>query len=198
MAKRAKAAKSKPPRRSGPKLPVKMIISGGQTGVDRAALEVAIELDIPHGGWCPRGRLAEDGPIAKHYKLKETASRLYYVRTELNVKEATGTLILFRGKLTSGTALTQKYAIRQHKPCLCLNLQLMSSADVAARIRAWLIDNRIQILNVAGPRASSAPGIGDETHDVLREVFRVTKRVPKPRVAPKRLVANAKRVKIRG
>lgn len=172
MAKAVKKSKTKTavrPRR--PKLPVKMIISGGQTGVDRAALEVALELDIPHGGWCPKGRLAEDGPIPSQYLVKETASRLYYVRTELNVKEANGTLILFRAKMSSGTALTQKYARRQKKPCLCLDLQTGKTSDLAARIRAWLIDKSIQILNIAGPRASSAIGIGDEVRQVLFEVF---------------------------
>lgn len=173
MAKRAKSVKPiRSRRRSGPKLPVKMIISGGQTGVDRTALEVAIELNIPHGGWCPHGRLAEDGPIAAHFKLKETESRWYYVRTELNVKEATGTLILYRGKLTSGTALTHKYAKRHNKPCLSLDLENEATADLAARIRAWLIDKKIQILNIAGPRASSAPGIADKVRGVLLELFR--------------------------
>ncbi len=173
MVKSAPAAKKKTiRRRNSPKLPVKMIFSGGQTGVDRTALEIAIELDIPHGGWCPRGRLAEDGPIAKKFKLKETASRQYYVRTELNVKETNGTLILFREKMSSGTALTQKYANQQGKPCLCLDLKKESAADLAARIRAWLIDKKIQILNIAGPRASSAKGIAEDVRRVLREVFR--------------------------
>lgn len=181
MAKRA-AAKVKTARpRRGPKLPVKMIISGGQTGVDRAALEVAIELDIPHGGWCPHGRLAEDGPIDARFKLRETESRRYFVRTELNVQEATGTLILFRGKMTSGTALTQKYARQWKKPCLVLDLTRETTADHAARIRAWLIDHKIQILNIAGPRASSAAGIGDEVRHVLRELFRPVRHTSPPR-----------------
>jgi hypothetical protein len=186
MAKAAKKSKAKTAvRLRGPKLPVKMIISGGQTGVDRAALEVAIELNIPHGGWCPRGRLAEDGPIAAYFKLKETASRLYYVRTELNVKEANGTLIFFRGKMSSGTALTQKYTRRLNKPCLSLDLQKETTTDLAARIRPWLIDKKIQILNIAGPRASSAAGIGGQVREVLLEVFRTANRTIRPRTAAK-------------
>lgn len=186
MAKAPKKSKAKTAvRLRGPKLPVKMIISGGQTGVDRAALEVAMELGIPHGGWCPRGRLAEDGPIPSQFLVKETTSRLYYVRTELNVKEANGTLILFRGKMSSGTGLTQKYARQQRKPCLCVDLQKGTTADLVARIRAWLIDKRIQILNIAGPRASSAAGIGEEVRAVLQEVFFAEKQAVRLRAAAK-------------
>ncbi|MCD6446738.1 MAG: putative molybdenum carrier protein, partial [Candidatus Marinimicrobia bacterium] len=82
------------------------IISGGQTGADRAGLDAAMELNIPVGGWCPKGRKSEDGPIDNKYPLQETTSGDYRVRTERNVKESDGTLIFTLGKPTGGTALT--------------------------------------------------------------------------------------------
>lgn len=85
---------------------VRRIVSGGQTGVDRAALDVAMQLSIEHGGWCPRGRLAEDGTIPSRYDLRETRSAKYHVRTERNVVDSDATLILYRKSLTGGTLLT--------------------------------------------------------------------------------------------
>lgn len=173
-----------------PPIYVKMIYSGGQTGVDRAALEMAIELDIPHGGWCPRGRLAEDGPIAKKFKLKETESDRYYVRTERNVKEAEGTLILYRRALSGGTALTRSYAQRHRKPHLCIPLKAVSTLKQIARIRTWLHEHKISILNIAGPRESSAPGIASEAKQLLRQLLHTPRHALPP-------VANAKSKPVR-
>lgn len=159
-----------------PALPVKMIISGGQTGVDRAALEAAIKLNIPHGGWCPRGRLAEDGRIPRQFKMKETESIRYFVRTERNVKEADGTLILFRTRLTGGTSLTYSYARRLRKPCLIVDLARGSIAEQIAKIRTWLITRRIQILNIAGPRESSSPGVFQQAKSLLHDLLRPASR----------------------
>ncbi|MCX5912053.1 MAG: putative molybdenum carrier protein, partial [Deltaproteobacteria bacterium] len=97
------------------------IISGGQTGVNRAALDVAIEFGIPCGGWCPKGRKAEDGPIDPKYSLKETKSQEYQFRTEANVIEADGTLILTIGKPTGGTAYTAQMAFKYRKPHLVVD-----------------------------------------------------------------------------
>src|SRR6266851_4977853 len=94
------------------------IISGGQTGVDRAALDVALELGIPCGGWCPKGRRAEDGRIPKRYPLVETPTPAYPVRTEWNVRDSDGTLVLARGQASGGTALTIEFATDYGKPCL--------------------------------------------------------------------------------
>ena len=92
------------------------IISGGQTGVDRGALDAAIALGVPHGGWCPHGRLAEDGIIPARYQLRQTDSPEYHVRTEKNVQDSDATLILYRGEMKGGTKLTWQLAERHAKP----------------------------------------------------------------------------------
>lgn len=132
------------------------IVSGGQTGVDRAALEVALELGIEHGGWCPRGRLAEDGPIPLQFNLVETASPLYHVRTERNVIDSDGTLIVHCGKLTGGTLLTRRLASAHRRPHWEFDLD---GRLMPATILSWLTNERIAVLNVAGPRESTRPGI---------------------------------------
>jgi hypothetical protein len=135
---------------------IQRIVSGGQTGVDRAALDVALTLGIPCGGWCPRGRRAEDGPIDPRYPLQETPWSGYPQRTEWNVRDSDGTLILTRGQSDGGTALTEKLARRHHKPCLVVDL---AEAIDLASVREWVRGQRIATLNVAGPRESSCPGI---------------------------------------
>lgn len=142
-------------------LVIGQILSGGQTGVDRGALDAAIELGIAHGGACPRGRRAEDGIIPKQYLLWETQSRNYKVRTEQNVLDAGATLLLIRDKVTSGTKLTAMFADRHHKPCLVV--RAVDEPDPSA-VRAWLAGQKTMILNVAGPRASHWP----EGHEFAR------------------------------
>lgn len=144
------------------------IVSGGQTGVDRAALDVALFLGWKHGGWCPRHRLAEDGRIAPKYQLRETESTDYAVRTERNVELGDGTLILHAGTISGGTRLTIGLAKRKRRPCLVCNL---SSPPAVAEICDWIDSESIRVLNVAGPRESSAPGIGAEAHQFLLNVF---------------------------
>jgi hypothetical protein len=149
---------------------VKKIISGGQTGVDRAALDVAICFDIEHGGWCPRGRRAEDGRIPKTYKLKTTSSSNYAIRTEQNVIDSDGTLLLFRGQTAGGTELTRKLALKHRRPLLAIDLSAVkpsSHQDFAK----WIVSNGIQVLNVAGPRESSCPGIGQQTERYLSQAL---------------------------
>jgi hypothetical protein len=144
---------------------IERIVSGGQTGVDRAALQVALELGIPCGGWCPRGRRAEDGRIPSRYPLRETPSSAYPQRTEWNVRDSDGTLVLTTGRADRGTALTLTLAARLHKPCLRLDL---GSTPAAEALRAWILAHRIQALNVAGPRESRTPGIGKRAAAFLR------------------------------
>lgn len=144
------------------------IISGGQTGVDRAALDAAIEAGIPHGGWCPRGRLAEDGRIPDEYELVETESPDYPARTEQNVLDADATLILHRGPLSGGTVLTLRMAERYGRPSLVVDLDDgLDPADV----RSWLEGRSVETLNVAGPRESQNPGIGELAREFLVRVF---------------------------
>ena len=132
------------------------IVSGGQTGVDRAALDAAMSLGIPCGGWCPRGRRAEDGPIPDRYPLTETKSAKYAVRTRRNVRDSEGTLILAIGEPTGGTELTVDIATRRNRPCLVVSL---NEEPEAAAVAEWIAANRITALNVAGPRESTAPGV---------------------------------------
>ncbi len=148
-------------------LPMK-IISGGQTGVDRAALDAAIDLNIPHGGWCPRGRLAEDGPIPPRYQLRETESPQYHVRTEQNVLDGDATLILCHGSPSGGTGLTLRLARRHGKPHLLVDLDAPITPEEAAD---WLAANGIKTLNVAGPRESQSPGIAAEATAFLRAML---------------------------
>jgi hypothetical protein len=150
-----------------PRLPTK-IVSGGQTGVDRAALDTAIALGIPHGGWCPRGRLAEDGVIPSRYRLAESDSPAYEVRTEQNVVDSDATLILSRGELKGGTKLTRDLAERHGMPCLVVDLDHPPELD---EIRRWLADSEADTLNVAGPRESQSPGISQLARGFLKRLL---------------------------
>ncbi len=150
---------------------IKKIISGGQTGADRAALDFAIESRIPHGGWVPKGRMAEDGPLPKRYKVRETQTAEYNERTEKNVMDSDGTLIFGNGTLNGGSALTMSLARRYQKPCLHLDLAQVPELQAAAQIETWIQENRISVLNVAGPRASKSPEIYALVMKVLRALL---------------------------
>lgn len=147
---------------------IERIVSGGQTGVDRAALDVARKARIPAGGWYPRGRKAEDGKIPRCYGLRETPSRTYALRTEWNVRDSDGTLILTVGGLAGGSALTLGLAQAMQKPCKIVTLD--RHPDVA-EVVDWLARNSILTLNVAGPRESSQPGIYGRASSFLEELF---------------------------
>lgn len=146
---------------------LEQIVSGGQTGVDRAALDVALALGIPCGGWCPRGRLAEDGPIAERYPLRETRSTRYARRTLWNVRDSDATLILARGHLGGGTAYTARAAQDLERPLLVLPPDVVH----VARALDWLRANLVTVLNVAGPRESGAPGTYAAARLFLNELF---------------------------
>jgi len=147
---------------------IKKVISGGQTGVDRAALDVGMELGIHIGGACPKGRLAEDGPISEKYPLEELSSKDYVVRTRKNVANADGTLILYIKTLSGGTALTKKFAEELQKPHLVIDL---SASPQAQKVLEWIEKEGIEVLNVAGPRASTHPGIHQKASQFLKEVL---------------------------
>ena len=143
------------------------IISGGQTGADRAALDAAIALGIPHGGWLPRGRKAEDGPVPECYNLRELAYKNYRDRTKKNILDSDGTLIVSHGPLTGGSALTEALAIRHNRPCLHLNMADISPDEAGVALERWLKKYSIATLNVAGPRASGEPRIYDMVKTLL-------------------------------
>ena len=150
---------------------LRKIISGGQTGVDRAALDVALSLGLECGGWCPLGRRAEDGAIALRYPLKETESPEYPGRTEANVCDSDGTLILTEGKPDGGTALTVKLA-RRHKKFLFV-YDFADPRDSVDTLAFPIELSPTQILNIAGPRESSCPGIYDKAFDFLHALLTV-------------------------
>ncbi len=150
---------------------VTRIVSGGQTGVDRAALDTALALGLGCGGWAPKGRRAEDGRIPDRYPLRETESAAYDVRTRRNVRDSDATLILTRGRLTGGTALTLQLARSIGRPHLVVDLDAAPHVDAARR---WLIDTGVATLNVAGPRESGLPGIYEEARDFLGRLLAPT------------------------
>lgn len=150
---------------------VSKIVSGGQTGVDRAALDVALALGLPCGGWAPRGRRAEDGRLPARYPLRETTSAGYPQRTRYNVRDSDATLILTRGAPAGGTALTIACAKRMGRRCMLVDLALTDLERERAAVREWLLDEKVRVLNVAGPRESSAPGIAAQAAAFLYAVL---------------------------
>lgn len=144
------------------------IVSGGQTGVDRAALDVALEMGMECGGWCPAGRRAEDGPIDARYPLAETPSDDPAQRTGWNVRDSDATLIVTGDGASPGTDLAREVARRLGKPLYVW--AATSPADVGAFHR-WLQVYGVRALNVAGPRESESPGIYGAARDLLRELF---------------------------
>lgn len=147
------------------------LVSGGQTGVDRAALDAALAHDIPAGGWCPKGRRAEDGPIPDRYPLRETPSEEYGQRTAWNVRDSDGTLIIAPDPLTGGTARTMKEAEGHGKPVLHVR---PTDPVPVPMIQAWGEVNAVRVLNVAGPRASEANGIYEVARTILDDLVRTT------------------------
>ena len=138
---------------------VNQIVSGGQTGVDRAALDWARQRGIVHGGWCPKGRLAADGPLPEHYLLRETDSTGYRQRTKLNLRDSDATLIFNVGPLDGGTLQTVRFAQTLRKPHLVAQLDWLALEGAVQNIRAWLAEGRFRTLNVAGPREEKRPGV---------------------------------------
>lgn len=146
------------------------ILSGGQTGADRAALDFALEFGLAHGGWCPRGRLAEDGPIDERYKLTETPSRRYNQRTEWNIRDSDATVVFsITREVSGGTALTLGLVQRLGKPCLHLvgEEAAAEGRDLADELLSFLAEHHVRRLNVAGPRESQEPLVAALVRSVL-------------------------------
>jgi len=150
---------------------IKKIISGGQTGADQAALDIAMELNIPHGGMIPRGRRTEAGPLAGEYHLQEMATSSYPQRTEKNVLNSEGTLIISYGKLNGGSALTRQLAKKHKRPWLHLDMNKWLMADAVRITQKWISRHEVEILNVAGPRASKSPKIYETVKEILRGIL---------------------------
>lgn len=150
---------------------LKKIISGGQTGVDRSALDAALEKKFPCGGACPKNRRAEDGPISKKYPLEETTSRAYQARTKQNIIDSDATLIITKNKPDGGTALTIELCKNLNKIFFVLSLN-QENKDQIKKMLNWIEENKIEILNIAGPRESKEPGIYKESKElILKEIL---------------------------
>lgn len=173
-------------RQRKPATILQRVVSGGQTGVDRAALDAAIAMGIEIGGWCPRDRRSEDGNIPACYPLQETESRSYAVRTEWNVRDSDGTLILVLDRISSGTRLTVESAKALKQPhrieFLCpANSPGLLGGDVSnenqiADVVDWIRRQNIRSLNVAGPRGSSRKDVYRKAYDFLSELFTALQR----------------------
>ena len=150
---------------------VNKIISGGQTGADRAALDFAISHKIPYSGWLPKGRRTEDGILPKKYILKEMPTGEYSKRTEQNILDSDATLILSHAHLTGGSALTQSLAEKHGKPCIHIDLSKVDMRKACLIVNIWMHRYKIKVLNVAGPRASKDQIIYQATIDLLERVL---------------------------
>lgn len=151
-------------------LPKLKVFSGGQTGADRAALDWALARGIPHGGWCPKGRLASDGPLPAVYLLTETESAGYRQRTRRNVMDADASLIFNRGMLRGGTMQTLRFAQAMRKPHLLVQLDAATATSAAEQIGRWLMAGQFSVVNMAGPGEEKCPGIYAMTLEVLNRL----------------------------
>lgn len=147
-----------------------LILSGGQTGVDRAALDWAISSGMAHGGWCPHGRTAHDGPLPERYKLKETEATGYSQRTRMNVRDADATLIIHHGPLVGGTRLTLRFADEMEKPVQLVDLSKDWHLQTR-QVKAWWTELNLHSLNVAGPSEERVPGIYALTMNLLQQLW---------------------------
>jgi hypothetical protein len=154
---------------------LKKIISGGQTGAERAALDVALKLHLSHGGWIPMGLEAEDGPVPEEYKLQEISTDSHAASTEKNVIDSDATVIISHGGLTGGSAYIRKAAMKLGKPWYHVNLNKLPTFQAAIIIEDWISKNGIEVLNVAGPRASEDPAIYGLVTVILELVFNLVK-----------------------
>ena len=151
---------------------LKRIHSGGQTGADISALEVALDKGFPHGGWCPKGRRSLAGPIPDCFELKETPSDHYLQRTEWNVRDSDGTVILsLEAELSGGSLRTMDFVHHHQKPGLHLSRSKLTTEEAATILLAFIEEHGIETLNVAGPRENKEPGIGSWTRKVLEAVL---------------------------
>jgi hypothetical protein len=149
---------------------IEKLVSGGQTGADRAGLDVAIRWNFPYGGWCPKGRRAEDGAIGGQYLLTETPSSNYLQRTEWNVRDTDGTVVFTLAKvLSGGSARTIKFARMHKKPTL--HISFGKFYEPAAELQRFVVEHKIKVLNIAGSRESKEPGLWQKTYECIERAF---------------------------
>lgn len=153
-------------------MPLERIVSGGQTGVDRGALDAALAAGFPCGGWCPAGRRAEDGAIPARYPLTALPERDYAARTRRNVADSDATLILHEGRLEGGTALTRRFCDELDRPCLCVDPSVLGVEAAAHEAVAFIRREDVRVLNVAGPRDTKWPGASVCARKVVDEILR--------------------------
>jgi hypothetical protein len=151
---------------------IRKIVSGGQTGADRAGLDVAIRWGFPHGGWCPKGRKAEDGMIGGQYQLVETPSASYLQRTEWNVRDSDATVIFtLSSKLSGGSKRTAEFAMKHRKPWIHVARQAASYEDPALTLQRFVEENSVRELNIAGTRASKEPDVWRFAYETIEAAF---------------------------
>jgi hypothetical protein len=151
---------------------IKKIISGGQSGADIAGIDAAMANNFPYGGWIPKGRRTEDGPLSEKYQLQEMSTTGYPKRTEQNVIGSDGTVIFVHGRLSGGSDLTRKLAEKHGKPWLHLNMKEHSVNEAVERLRDWSKEYGIEVLNVAGRSASKDPDIYVVAYKVISALLR--------------------------
>jgi hypothetical protein len=154
------------------------IISGGQTGADQGGLDAAIMRGVPHGGYCPKGRICEGGTIPERYKLTETDNTSMAYRTVMNIVKSDVTVIFYRGKLDGGSSYTQKQCRKRHKHQIPVSLDGFEEAANASEYIVHCIRQRLKeapkdplTINVAGQRASKCPGIHDDVRSIMYGVI---------------------------
>ena len=152
-------------------LPIMKIISGAQTGVDRAALDAALECGIEAGGWCPEGRVAEDGIIPEKYPVKELPKAGYRQRTKQNVSDSDGTVIIYFGYPTGGTEQTIAFCIKEKKPYVLIDAEELPLEQAVEKVKSFISQKAISIMNVAGPRASGELKAYEYTKQVMLSVL---------------------------
>ena len=155
------------------------ILSGGQTGVDRAALDQGLDSGFKIGGYCPKGRRAEDGPIDRKYPLIETTGG-YVGRTQRNVLESPATIIIAKGSLEGGSALTQRFCQEANKPHLVIDANLLAPAEGAKLLLAFYLETRVHAFNFAGPRASGWPQGYHYTKQLIKHWVTLLEMLPSP------------------